>query len=47
MNTSYAIGLDIGGTHITAAVINKTDMKVLDFSVCKESFDSNLPQIRL
>lgn len=43
MNTSNAIGLDIGGTHITAAVINKTDMKVLDFSVCKESFDSNLP----
>ncbi|MBO9586598.1 MAG: ROK family protein [Flavobacterium sp.] len=43
MNTSHAIGLDIGGTHITAAVINKTDMKVLDFSLCKESFDSNLP----
>ena len=43
MNTSHTIGLDIGGTHITAAVINKTDMKVLDFSVCKESFDSNLP----
>ena len=41
MNTSHAIGLDIGGTHITAAVINKTDMKVLDFSLCKESFDSN------
>ncbi|MEN2487789.1 ROK family protein [Flavobacterium sp. B11] len=43
MNTSHAIGLDIGGTHITAAVINKTEMKVLDFSLCKESFDSNLP----
>ncbi|WP_125721696.1 ROK family protein [Flavobacterium ustbae] len=43
MNTSHAIGLDIGGTHITAAVINKTDMKVLDFSLCKESFDSNKP----
>jgi glucokinase len=43
MNTSYAIGLDIGGTHITAAVINKTEMKVLDFSLCKESFDSNKP----
>ncbi|AOC93697.1 Fructokinase [Flavobacterium anhuiense] len=41
MNTSHAIGLDIGGTHITAAVINKTEMKVLDFSLCKESFDSN------
>ena len=43
MNTSHAIGLDIGGTHITAAVINKTEMKVLDFSLCKESFDSNSP----
>ncbi|WP_343694267.1 ROK family protein [Flavobacterium sp.] len=43
MNTSYAIGLDIGGTHITAAVINKTEMKVIDFSLHKESFDSNLP----
>ncbi|WP_281233341.1 ROK family protein [Flavobacterium gelatinilyticum] len=43
MNTSYAIGLDIGGTHITAAVINKTEMKMLDFSLYKESFNSNLP----
>jgi glucokinase len=43
MNTSYAIGLDIGGTHITAAVINKTEMKIVNFSLCKESFDSNLP----
>jgi len=43
MNTSYAIGLDIGGTHITAAVIDKAEMKVLDFSLCKESFDSNRP----
>lgn len=43
MNTSHAIGLDIGGTHITAAVVNKTEMKVLDYSLCKESFDSNMP----
>lgn len=43
MNTSYAIGLDIGGTHITAGVINKTEMKVVDASIYKESFDSNLP----
>lgn len=43
MNTSYAIGLDIGGTHITAGVINKTEMKVVDSSIYKESFDSNLP----
>lgn len=43
MNTSYAIGLDIGGTHITAGVINKTEMKVVDSSIYKESFNSNLP----
>jgi glucokinase len=43
MNTSYAIGLDIGGTHITAGVINKTEMKVIDASIYKESFNSNLP----
>ncbi|MCP2029759.1 glucokinase [Flavobacterium sp. HSC-32F16] len=43
MNTSYAIGLDIGGTHITAGVINKTEMKVIDSSIYKESFNSNLP----
>ncbi|MEO6176854.1 MAG: ROK family protein [Flavobacterium circumlabens] len=43
MNIPYAIGLDIGGTHITAAVINIKEMKVIDFSLHKESFDSNLP----
>lgn len=43
MNTSYAIGLDIGGTHITAAVIDKQEMKVIQSSVYKESFNSNLP----
>lgn len=43
MNTSYAIGLDIGGTHITAGVINKTEMKIVDSSIYKKSFDSNLP----
>jgi len=43
MNTSYAIGLDIGGTHITAGVINKTEMKIVDSSIYKESFNSNLP----
>ncbi|MEO8535003.1 MAG: ROK family protein [Flavobacterium sp.] len=43
MNIPYAIGLDIGGTHITAAVINIKEMKVMDFSLYKESFDSNLP----
>lgn len=38
-----AIGMDVGGTHITSAVIDVTEMKVLKSSVNKESFDSNLP----
>lgn len=45
MNREYALGLDVGGTHITAAVIAINEMKVLDFSVHKESFDSNLPAV--
>ncbi|MFG4002785.1 ROK family protein [Flavobacterium aquidurense] len=43
MNKEYAVGLDIGGTHITAAVIDIVNMKVVDFSLHKESFDSNMP----
>lgn len=43
MEKVYAIGMDVGGTHITSAVIDVTDMKVLKSSVNKESFDSNLP----
>ena len=43
MNKEYAVGLDIGGTHITAAIIDIVDMKVMDFSMNKESFDSNMP----
>jgi glucokinase len=43
MNKEYAVGLDIGGTHITAAIIDIVNMKVIDFSLHKESFDSNLP----
>ncbi|KIO52883.1 ROK family protein [Flavobacterium hibernum] len=43
MNKEYAVGLDIGGTHITAAVIDMAEMKVMDFSVHKETFDSNMP----
>jgi glucokinase len=45
MNKEYALGLDIGGTHITAAVIAINEMKVLDFSLHKESFNSNLPAV--
>jgi glucokinase len=43
MKKVYAIGMDVGGTHITSAVIDVTEMKVLKSSVNKESFDSNLP----
>ncbi|MFH6961955.1 ROK family protein [Flavobacterium plurextorum] len=43
MNKEYAVGLDIGGTHITAAIIDIVDMKVMDFSLHKEYFDSNMP----
>ena len=43
MNTEYAVGIDIGGTHITTAIIDIKNMKVMDLSLYKESFDSNLP----
>lgn len=43
MNKEYAVGIDIGGTHITAAIIDLLSMKVIDFSVHKETFNSNLP----
>lgn len=43
MKKEYAIGMDVGGTHITSAVIDVTDMKVLGNSLHKECFDSNLP----
>jgi len=47
MKKTYAIGLDIGGTHITVAVIDIVDMKVLNFSLHKEFFDSNLPAVEV
>ncbi|MDQ6471596.1 ROK family protein [Flavobacterium sp. LHD-80] len=43
MNKEYAVGIDIGGTHITAAIIDLLSMKVIDLSLQKETFDSNLP----
>jgi glucokinase len=43
MEKKYAIGMDVGGTHITSAVIDVINMKVLTSSIHKESFDSNLP----
>ena len=42
MKDIFAIGLDVGGSHITAGVIAVNDMKVLKSSLYKESFDSNL-----
>jgi glucokinase len=42
MNKKYAVGIDIGGTHITAAIIDIIDMKVIDVSLHKECFDSNV-----
>src|SRR6478735_5719305 len=42
MKKVYVIGMDVGGTHITSAVIDVEDMKVLKPSVNKVSFDSNL-----
>jgi glucokinase len=43
MKKKYAIGMDVGGTHITSAVIDVMNMEVLNLSIHKESFDSNLP----
>lgn len=43
MKKKYAIGMDVGGTHITSAVIDVINMEVLNASIHKESFDSNLP----
>lgn len=47
MNTEYALGLDVGGTHITAGVIAINEMKIIDFSVHKESFDSNVTAVEV
>lgn len=43
MKKEYAVGLDIGGTHITSGIIDITNMEVLEFTMRKESFNSNLP----
>ena len=43
MNKEYAVGIDIGGTHITTAIIDVKNMQLIDLSMHKESFDSNLP----
>jgi len=43
MEKRFAIGMDIGGTHITAALIDINEMKIIEGSISKVSFDSNLP----
>ncbi|MBF4507739.1 ROK family protein [Flavobacterium sp. JLP] len=43
MNKEYAVGIDIGGTHITTAIIDIINMQVIDPSLHKEFFDSNMP----
>lgn len=42
MKNIFAIGLDIGGSHITVGVIAVNEMKLIEVSLYKESFDSNL-----
>lgn len=43
MGKRFAIGMDVGGSHITAALIDINEMKIVEGSVSKVSFDSNLP----
>lgn len=43
MNKEYAVGIDIGGTHITTAIIDINNMQLIDLSLHKEFFDSNMP----
>lgn len=43
MEKRFAIGMDVGGSHITAAVIDVNEMRIVEESVSKVSFDSNLP----
>ncbi|WP_281322028.1 ROK family protein [Flavobacterium aestivum] len=42
MKKVYAIGMDVGGSHITSAIVDVTNMEVLESSIHKECFDSNL-----
>lgn len=43
MEKRFAIAMDVGGSHITTAVVDLSEMKVFEGSVFKVSFDSNLP----
>ncbi|WP_316633347.1 ROK family protein [uncultured Flavobacterium sp.] len=43
MEKRFAIAMDVGGSHITTAVVDLSEMKVFENSFFKVSFDSNLP----
>jgi glucokinase len=47
MEKRFAIAMDVGGSHITTAVIDLNEMKVFDGSLFKISFNSNLPTIEV
>ncbi|PTS93894.1 ROK family protein [Flavobacterium sp. HMWF030] len=43
MEKRFAIAMDVGGSHITSAIVDLIEMKVFEESLFKVSFDSNLP----
>ncbi|MCD0468673.1 ROK family protein [Flavobacterium sp. JAS] len=43
MEKRFAIAMDVGGSHITTAIVDLSEMKVFENSFFKVSFDSNLP----
>lgn len=43
MEKRFAIAMDVGGSHITSAIVDLSEMKVFEESLFKVSFDSNLP----
>ncbi|RKR12059.1 glucokinase [Flavobacterium sp. 90] len=43
MEKRFAIAMDVGGSHITTAIVDLNEMKVFENSFFKVSFDSNLP----
>lgn len=43
MEKRFAIAMDVGGSHITSAIVDLSEMKVFEESLFKVSYDSNLP----
>lgn len=43
MEKRFAIAMDVGGSHITSAIVDLSEMKVFEESIFKVSFNSNLP----